>query len=326
VSRRALITGVAGQDGTYLCDLLLSRGYEVWGIVGPAPGDFRERAAAIDGLHALEADMTDTDSLLAAVETSRPDEIYNLASVSSVAESWTASVVDAEVNAVGLVRLLEALRLFAPAARLFQASSADMFGETLVQPQTEATPLCPRSPYAIAKTYAHTMVRAYRESYHVYAACGILYNHESPLRSPQFVTAKITRAAARIKLGLESEVRLGNLDARRDWGFAGDYVEAMWLMLQQDLPDDFIVASGETHSVREFCQAAFEHVGLDWERHVVVDPKFFRPVDPTVLCGDPSKAHRVLGWAPKVGFRELVGMMIDTDLVREAPALGSDRG
>jgi GDPmannose 4,6-dehydratase len=315
VTKRALITGAAGQDGTYLSHLLLGKGYEVWGVVGPYPGDFSERAEQSGGrLHAIDADLRDMDSLLAAVEISAPDEVYNFAAQSSVGDSFESAISTTEVNAVGVLRILEALRRLAPEARFFQAASAEMFGNSDEFPQCETTPLHPRSPYAASKTYAFHIVDSYRDSYGMHASNGILFNHESPLRGVQFVTRKISSAAARIKLGLQSEVRLGNLEAKRDWGFAGDYVEAMWLMLQQEAPDDYVIASGHVHTVRDFCEAAFAHVGLDYRDFVVIDPGLFRPVDVTVLYGDPSKAKRVLGWEPKVGFSQLVDMMVDADL------------
>jgi GDPmannose 4,6-dehydratase len=317
VTKRALITGVAGQDGTYLSELLLAKGYEVFGVVGPYPGDFLERAASSAGrLRAIDADLADMDSLLAAVEVSRPDEVYNFAAQSSVGESFTAAISTTEVNAVGVLRLLEALRMLRSDARFFQAASAEMFGNATELPQRETTPLHPRSPYAASKTYAYHIVGSYRDSYAMHASNGILFNHESPLRGLQFVTRKISDGAVRCKLGLATELRLGNLDAQRDWGFAGDYVEAMWLMLQQDDPDDYVIASGEVHTVRDFCEAAFAHVGLDYREFVVVDPEFFRPVDVNVLYGDPSKAKRVLGWEPSVSFDRLVAMMVDADLAR----------
>ena len=315
--KRALITGVAGQDGTYLTELLLGKGYEVYGVAGPYPGAFAETVAANPGrVFALEADLTDMDSLLAAVSASRPDEVYNFAAQSSVGSSWTEAISTTEVNAVGVLRLLEALRQLAPEARFFQAASAEMFGNAPEMPQRESTPLHPRSPYAASKTYAFHIVSSYRESYGMHASNGIMFNHESPLRGLQFVTRKITDGAVRCKLGLTSELRLGNLDAKRDWGFAGDYVEAMWLMLQQDSSDDYVVATGDVHTVRDFCSAAFSRVGLDYEEFVVVDPKFFRPIDVNIFYGDPTKARTVLGWEPRVGFNELVELMVDADLER----------
>ena len=317
MTKRALITGIAGQDGTYLTEFLLGKGYEVLGVPGPLPGDFAEKVAANPGhLFSLDADLTDMESLLAAVDASRPDEVYNFAAQSSVGDSWTGAIVTTEVNAVGVLRLLEALRQVAPDARFFQAASAEMFGNAAQAPQRETTPLHPRSPYAASKTYAFHIVGSFRDSYGMHASNGIMFNHESPLRGVQFVTRKITDGAARIKLGLASELRLGNLDAKRDWGFAGDYVEAMWLMLQQESPGDYVVASGDVHTVRDFCAAAFAHLGLDYEKYVIVDPRFFRPVDVNVLYGDPTKARTLLGWEPKVGFGELVEMMVDADMER----------
>jgi GDPmannose 4,6-dehydratase len=315
VAKRALITGVAGQDGRYLSELLLGKGYEVWGVVGPDPGDFLRWAERYEGrLLSIEADLADKDSLFAAVDASRPDEVYNFAAQSSVGDSFDAAIATTEVNALGVLRLLEALRALKPDAAFFQAASAEMFGNAAEMPQRETTPLHPRSPYAASKTYAFHIVGSYRDSYGMHASNGIMFNHESPRRGLQFVTRKITHAVARIKLGLASELRLGNLDAKRDWGFAGDFVEAMWRMMQQEAPDDFVIATGQVHTVREFCAAAFEHVGLDYEEYVKVDPALFRPVDVTVLFGDPSKARDVLGWEPQVGFRELVAMMVDADL------------
>ncbi len=317
MTKRALITGVAGQDGTYLSELLVGKGYEVYGVAGPYPGDFLERARASDGrLHALDADLSDMESLLAAVDIARPEEVYNFAAQSSVGTSWTEAVATTEVNAVGVLRVLEALRQLSPDARFFQAASAEMFGNAAEMPQRETTPLHPQSPYAASKTYAFHIVGSYRESYGMHANNGIMFNHESPLRGLQFVTRKITDGAARIKLGLADSLALGNLDAKRDWGFAGDYVEAMWLMLQQDSPGDYVIASGEVHTVREFCDAAFSHLGLDYQQYVSVDPRYFRPVDVNVFYGDATKARALLGWKPKVGFSELVAMMVDADLAR----------
>jgi len=317
MTKRALITGVAGQDGTYLTELLLGKGYGVYGVPGPFPGDFAETVARSTGrVFSLDADLTDMESLLAAVEASRPDEVYNFAAQSSVGSSWTEAIATTEVNAVGVLRLLEALRQIAPEARFFQAASAEMFGNTTEMPQRETTLLHPRSPYAASKTYAFHIVGSYRESYGMHASNGIMFNHESPLRGLQFVTRKITDGAVRCKLGLASELHLGNLEAKRDWGFAGDYVEAMWLMLQQEKPDDYVVASGEVHTVREFCGAAFSYLGLDYAEFVKVDPAFFRPVDVNIFYGNPAKARKVLGWEPKVGFEQLVEMMVDADMER----------
>ena len=317
MTKRALITGVAGQDGTYLSELLLGKGYEVWGVVGPYPGTFLEWARQYEGrLHPVDADLGDMESLLAAVELSHPDEVYNFAAQSSVGDSFEQAISTTEVNAVGVLRLLEAMRQLAPDARFFQASSAEMFGNAAEIPQRETTPLHPRSPYAASKTYAFHIIGSYRDSYGMHVSNGILFNHESPLRGLQFVTRKISDGAVRCKLGLESELRLGNLDAQRDWGFAGDYVECMWRMLQQETPDDFVIASGEVHTVRDFCEAAFARLDLDYKEFVVVDPEFFRPVDVNIFFGDPTKARTVLGWEPKVRFRELVEMMVDADMER----------
>jgi GDPmannose 4,6-dehydratase len=317
VTRRALITGIAGQDGTYLAELLLGKGYEVYGVVGPYPGHFPELAKRHPtGLFSVDADMTDVESLLAVVEESRPDEVYNLAAQSSVGDSFEDAIATTEVNAVGVLRLLEVLRRAAPAARFFQAASAEMFGNAPEMPQRETTRLHPRSPYAASKTYAFHIVGSYRDSYSMHASNGILFNHESPLRGLQFVTRKITDGAARIKLGLADELHLGNLDAKRDWGYAGDYVQAMWLMLQQDSADDYVVATGEVRTVRDFCEAAFSHLCLDYERHVKIDPALFRPIDVNVFYGDATKARTVLGWQPRMTFSGLVQMMVDADLER----------
>jgi GDPmannose 4,6-dehydratase len=320
VTRRALITGIAGQDGTYLAEFLLAKDYEVYGVVGPYPGHFTELAKRYAGrLFSVGGDMTDVASLLDAVEESRPDEVYNLAAQSSVGDSFEDAVATTEVNAVGVLRLLEVLRRARPDARFFQAASAEMFGNAPEMPQRETTRLHPRSPYAASKTYAFHIVGSYRDSYSMHASNGILFNHESPLRGLQFVTRKITDGAVRIKLGLAEDLHLGNLEAKRDWGFAGDYVEAMWLMLQQDFSDDYVVATGEVHTVREFCEAAFSHLGLEYERHVKVDPALFRPIDVNVFYGDSTKARAVLGWQPRVDFARLVQMMVDADLERLTP-------
>ncbi len=317
--RRALITGAAGQDGTYLTQLLLDKGYEVHGIPGPYPGDFAEMVERHKGsLFSVDADLTDMESLLRAVDATRPDEVYNFAAQSSVSESFEAAIATTEVNAVGVLRLLEALRQLAPDARFFQAASAEMFGNASEMPQKETTPLHPRSPYAASKTYAFHIVGSYRDSYKMHASNGIMFNHESPLRGLQFVTRKITDGAVRCKLGLATELHLGNLDAKRDWGFAGDYVEAIWLMLQNETPDDYVVATGDVHTVRDFCAAAFGHLGLDYNEFVKVDPRFFRPVDVNIFYGDATKARTVLGWEPKVRFEELVEMMVDADIERHS--------
>ncbi len=314
---RALVTGAAGQDGHYLTTLLLSKGYEVFGVVGPEPGAFAERAAGYgDAFTALDADLSDMDSLLHAVDAARPSEVYNLAGRSFVGDSWRDALASTDINAVGALRLLEAMRQVCPEARFFQAASAEVFGGSDGTPQTEDTPIRPRSPYAAAKAYALHIVHSYRESYDMHASCGILFNHESPLREPQYVTRKITTAVARIRLGLDGELTLGNLDARRDWGFAGDYVEAMWLMLQQPLPDDYVVATGETHSVREFCEAAFSRVDLDYRDFVRVDESLFRPVDVPMHYGDATRARERLGWYPRATFEDIVAMMVDADIDR----------
>jgi GDPmannose 4,6-dehydratase len=320
VTPRALITGIAGQDGSYLTEFLVGKGYEVFGLLGPDPGDFHERAAALgDAVHGLEGDLTDMASLLAAVEESKPDEVYNLAAMSFVGGSWERAVLTSDVNATGAVRLLEAVRELAPEARLFQASSGEIFGNAPA-PQSETTRMHPRSPYGVTKAFGYFMAMNYRESFGMHASNGILFNHESPRRPPIFVTRKITDAAARIKLGMADELRLGNLDAQRDWGFAGDYVEAMWLMLQQDQPGDYVVASGQTHTVRDFCAEAFGRLDLDYTQYVVVDRAFFREAEIDILQGDASKARLELGWEPKVRFEELVAMMVDADMERLSPA------
>jgi GDPmannose 4,6-dehydratase len=318
MTRRALITGAAGQDGTYLSRLLLDKGYEVYGVLGPDVAMPASDVAGGPALIPVAADLTDMESLLAAVERSRPDEVYNFAAQSSVGDSWGAAIATTEVNAVGVLRMLEALRELAPQARVFQAASAEMFGNAADMPQRETTPLQPRSPYAASKTYAFHIVGSYRDSYNMHASNGIMFNHESPLRGLQFVTRKISDGAARIKLGLAGDLHLGNLDAKRDWGFAGDYVEAMWLMLQQDAPGDYVVATGVVHTVRDFCSAAFGHLDLDYQEFVKVDPAFFRPVDVNVLFGDPTKARTELGWEPKVRFEQLVEMMVDADMERHS--------
>ena len=316
-TKRALITGVTGQDGSYLAEFLLEKGYTVFGMVRRASKDNFERLEHIQ--HRLElrqADLLDQLSLIRLIEESRPHEVYNLAAQSFVPTSWSQPVLTAEFTALGVTRVLDAIRLVDPTSRFYQASSSEMFGKVRETPQNELTPFHPRSPYGVAKVYGHSITVNYRESYGLFACSGILFNHESPRRGLEFVTRRVTDGVARIKCGLAGELRLGNLDAQRDWGFAGDYVQAMWLMLQQDRPDDYVVATGETHSVRELCEVAFGRAGLDWERHVVVDPALVRPAEVDHLIGDASKARRVLGWTPKVGFRELVEMMVDADLER----------
>ena len=315
--RRALITGITGQDGSYLAELLLEKGYTVVGMVRRASKDNFERIEhLLPRLVMKQADLLDQLSLIRVLEDSRPQEVYNLAAQSFVPTSWTQPVLTAEFTALGVTRLLDAIRLVDPGIRFYQASSSEMFGKVRETPQTERTPFHPRSPYGVAKVYGHDITVNYRESYGLFACSGILFNHESPRRGLEFVTRKVTDAAARIKYGLQRELRLGNLDARRDWGFAGDYVQAMWLMMQQEAPDDYVVATGESHSVNELVQLAFDHAGLDWEKYVVIDPTFKRPAEVDVLLGDASKARERLGWEPKVHFPELVRMMAQADLDR----------
>jgi GDPmannose 4,6-dehydratase len=316
-AKRALITGITGQDGSYLAELLLEKGYTVVGMVRRASKDNFERIEhLLSRIVIKQADLLDQLSLIRVLEDSRPQEVYNLAAQSFVPTSWTQPVLTAEFTALGVTRLLDAIRLVDPGIRFYQASSSEMFGKVRETPQTERTPFHPRSPYGVAKVYGHDITVNYRESYGLFACSGILFNHESPRRGLEFVTRKVTDAAARIKHGLQRELRLGNLDARRDWGFAGDYVQAMWLMLQQEAPDDYVVATGESHSVNELVQHAFEYAGLDWEKYVVIDPIFKRPAEVDVLLGDASKARERLGWEPKVHFPELVRMMAQADLDR----------
>ena len=311
----ALITGITGQDGSYLADFLLEKGYDVIGMVRRSSTITFERIEHIQDLIALEqGDLHDQSSLVDLLERYQPDEIYNLAAQSFVPTSWNQPVLTGEVTALGVTRLLEAMRLVSPKARFYQASSSEMFGKVMEVPQTENTPYYPRSPYGVAKVYGHWITVNYRESYNLFAASGILFNHESPRRGLEFVTHKITHGVARIKNGLAGELRLGNLDARRDWGFAGDYVRAMWMMLQRDEPDDFVIGTGSTHSVREFCEVAFSYVGLDYNDFVVQDPRFYRPAEVDLLVSDPTKARDVLGWTPTVDFETLVKMMVDADL------------
>jgi GDPmannose 4,6-dehydratase len=315
--KTALITGITGQDGSYLAELLLDKGYDVVGVVRRTSHDSYERIGhLLDRLHIVPADLLDQHSLTTVVKDAKPDEIYNLAAQSFVPTSWTQPVLTGEFTALGVTRLLEAVRLAHPEARFYQASSSEMFGKAVETPQRETTPFYPRSPYGVAKVYGHWITVNYRESYGLYAVSGILFNHESPRRGLEFVTRKVTHGAARIARGKASELRLGNLEARRDWGYAGDYVEAMWRMLQQPAPQDYVIGAGETHTVRELCQIAFAHVGFDWEQYVQVDPSFVRPAEVDVLLADPSKARRELGWRPSVGFADLVRMMMDADLAR----------
>ncbi|MFL5492983.1 MAG: GDP-mannose 4,6-dehydratase [Gemmatimonadales bacterium] len=314
---KALITGVTGQDGSYLAELLLDKGYDVVGVVRRTSHHSYERIEhLLDRIEVVAADLLDQHSLPIVLQEARPDEVYNLAAQSYVPTSWSQPVLTGEFTALGVTRILEAIRLVHPVARFYQASSSEMFGKVTQTPQREETPFYPRSPYGVAKVYGHWITVNYRESYGLYAVSGILFNHESPRRGIEFVTRKVSDGVARIKLGLASELRLGNLDARRDWGFAGDYVEAMWRMLQREAPQDYVVGTGEAHSVRELVEIAFSHVGLDWRKHVVSDPRHYRPAEVDILIADPSKACRELGWTPTVGFRELVTMMVDSDLDR----------
>ncbi len=311
----ALITGVTGQDGSYLSELLLEKGYDVIGMVRHSSTMNFERILHIqDQIEIIQGDLHDQGSLVSIIEKYHPSEVYNLAAQSFVPVSWTQPVLTGEVTALGVTRMLEAIRLVSPETKFYQASSSEMFGKVLEVPQSEKTPFYPRSPYGISKVYAHWITINYRESYDMFTASGILFNHESPRRGLEFVTRKISHGAARIKLGLSKELRLGNLDARRDWGFAGDYVEAMWLMLQQDDAQDYVIGTGETYSVGEFCKAAFEAVDLDYEKYVVQDEKFYRPAEVDLLISDPAKAKKELGWEPKVSFTDLVAMMVEYDL------------
>lgn len=313
--KTALITGITGQDGSYLAEWLLDHGYRVVGMVRRSSTENFQRIEHLrDRIHFAQGDLLDQSSIVSILEQYRPDEVYNLAAMSFVPTSWQKPVLTAEFTALGVTRVLDALRQTCPRAKFYQASSSEMFGKVRETPQSESTPFYPRSPYGVAKVYGHHLTVNYRESYGLFACSGILFNHESPRRGLEFVTRKITHGVARIKLGLSSELRLGNLDARRDWGFAGDYVRAMWLMLQQDTPDDYVIGTGETYSVREFVELAFAHVGLNWKKHVVIDPQFCRPAEVDLLLSDPSKARQKLGWRQEVRFSELVSMMVDADL------------
>ena len=313
--RRALITGITGQDGSYLAEFLLEEGYHVVGMVRRSSTESFERIAHLrDRIEIREGDLLDQLSLITLLHHVDPHEVYNLAAQSFVPTSWEQPILTSEVTALGATRLLEAIRVVDRSIKFYQASSSEMFGKVRETPQSELTPFHPRSPYGVAKTYAHYLTINYRESYGIFACSGILFNHESPRRGKQFVTRKVTDGVARITAGRARQLRLGNMDAKRDWGFAGDYVQAMWLMLQQPNADDYVVASGETHSVRELCQIAFSHAGLDWQEHVVVDPALVRPAEVDLLIGDASKARRVLGWAGKHSFRQLIEMMVDADV------------
>jgi GDPmannose 4,6-dehydratase len=315
----ALITGITGQDGSYLAELLLEKGYRVIGTVRRSSTTPYERIAhLVDRVELVSADLLDQTSLTDVVGECAPDEIYNLAAQSFVQTSWSQPVLTGEFTALGVTRMLEAMKKAAPKARFYQASSSEMFGKVVESPQRETTPFYPRSPYGVAKVYGHWITVNYRESFGLYAVSGILFNHESPRRGLEFVTRKVTDAAARIKLGRATEVRLGNLDSRRDWGFAGDYVDAMWRMLQQDDPDDYVVGTGHTWSVRQLCDAAFSYLGLDYRDYVKQDPRFIRPAEVDLLVADPNKAKKSLGWEPRVSFEELVRMMVDADIARHS--------
>ncbi|SEP22643.1 GDP-mannose 4,6-dehydratase [Trujillonella endophytica] len=318
----ALITGVTGQDGLYLSELLLAKGYEVYGLVRGQNNPKVDVVRRIDGLKLLYGDLTDLSSLLRAVHSARPDEIYNLGAISYVAYSWENARLTSDVTGMGVLNMLEATRLYCAddpgRVRFYQASSSEMFGKVQEVPQRESTLLWPRSPYGVSKVYGHYMTINYRESYGMHASSGILFNHESPRRGPEFVTRKVTRAVARIVLGLQETLELGNLDARRDWGFAGDYVEAMWLMLQQETADDYVISTGETHSIRELLDVAFAHAGIaDWTSYVSLNPELLRPAEVDLLIGDSTKAREQLGWKPKVGFEEMIRMMVDADVAEQ---------
>jgi len=317
MKKAALITGITGQDGAYLSELLLAEGYEVHGIVRRSSTDTFERINHLrDRIKLHQADLADQLSLVNIIQDVRPREVYNLAAQSFVPTSWGQPLLTGDVTALGVTRVLEAIRYVDRSIRFYQASSSEMFGKVQETPQTERTPFWPRSPYGVAKVYGHWITVNYRESYEMFACSGILFNHESPWRGKEFVTRKVTDAVARIKLGVQDKLKLGNLDARRDWGFAGDYVRAMWLMLQQDKPDDYVVAMGEMHSVKDLVDAAFAHAGIDPGKHVVTDPAFLRPAEVSELCGNPAKAKAELGWTPRVKFPELIAMMVDADLER----------
>lgn len=317
MSKRALITGITGQDGSYLAELLLSKGYRVYGLLRRSSIYNFERLKQIqDDIELVAGDMSDQTSLISALQETQPDEVYNLAAQSFVQTSWSQPVFTGDITALGVTRLLDAIRTVNPAIRFYQASSSEMFGKVQEVPQRESTPFYPRSPYGVAKVYGHWITVNYRESYGMHASSGILFNHESPRRGLEFVTRKVTYHAAKISLGMANELRVGNLDAQRDWGFAGDYVEAMWLMLQQNTPDDYVVATGETHSVQRLIEVAFDCVDLDWKQYVVQDPRFMRPAEVDLLIGDASKAREKLGWSPRVSFEQLIEMMVRADVDR----------
>lgn len=313
--KTALITGITGQDGSYLAELLLEKGYDVYGMVRRSSVEKYDRIEHIkDKIELIQGDLLDELSLMTVLKKVKPTELYNLAAMSFVPTSWEQPVLTAEFTGVGVVKVLEAIRNVDPSIRFYQASSSEMFGKVREVPQSELTPFYPRSPYGVAKVYGHYITVNYRESYNLFACSGILFNHESPRRGYEFVTRKVTNAVAKIKHGLQDKLFMGNLDSKRDWGFSGDYVEAMWLMLQQPKPDDYVIATGETHTVRELVEVAFSHVGLNWEDYVEIDPKFIRPAEVDLLIGDPSKAKKILGWKPKVNFEGLVKMMVDSDM------------
>jgi GDPmannose 4,6-dehydratase len=315
--KTALITGITGQDGSYLAEFLLAKGYAVHGMVRRSSSENFERIDHLrERISLHQGDLLDQYSLASLLRETQPGEVYNLAAQSFVPTSWSQPVLTGEFTGLGVTKMLEAIRHTCPGTRFYQASSSEMFGKVRQMPQTEETPFYPRSPYGVAKVYGHHITVNYRESFGLYAVSGILFNHESPRRGLEFVTRKVTDGAARVKLGLQKKLPMGNLDAQRDWGFAGDYVEAMWLMLQQPSPDDYLIATNETHSVRALCEIAFSHVGLDWQEHVTVDPKFVRPAEVDHLIGNPAKAKKALGWKPKITFRQLVEMMVDADLER----------
>lgn len=325
---RALITGITGQDGLYLAELLLGKGYEVFGLIrGQNNPKYALVEQQVPGVHLVTGDLTDMSSLMRAVEVARPDEVYNLGAISFVGYSWQNAELTSDVTGKGVLSILEAVRLYSgddpSKVRFYQASSSEMFGKVQEVPQRESTRLWPRSPYGVAKAFGHYMTITYRESYGMHASSGILFNHESPRRGPEFVTRKVTQAVARIKLGLQDDLTLGNLDAKRDWGFAGDYVEAMWLMLQQDEADDYVVATGETHSIRDLLEIAFAYVGIDdWSRYVKQDPRFMRPAEVDLLIGDPTKAQKELGWERTVDFPGLVTMMVENDMQEQSDLVG----
>lgn len=315
MAKKALITGITGQDGSYLAELLLSKGYEVYGMVRRTSTVYYERIRHIQkDLHIIQGDMGDLSSLITAISTIQPDEVYNLAAQSFVPTSWNQPVFTGDITGLGVTRILDAIRTVNPEIRFYQASSSEMFGKVREVPQSENTPFYPRSPYGVAKVYGHWITINYRESYDMFACSGILFNHESPRRGMEFVTRKVTYHAAKIKLGLANEIRIGNTDAKRDWGFAGDYVNAMWLMLQQDEPDDYVVSTDETHSVERLLEVAFDCVNLNWKDYAVQDPRFMRPAEVDLLVGDSSKTREKLGWEPKVSFEELIAMMVESDM------------